>query len=152
MNNWGPNTWILFHTMAEKIKEEDFDKYFPFIWKHINKLCQTLPCPYCSEHASQYLRNYKLSQIKNKTMFKTFIFQFHNFVNNHTNKIEQPLEILKIYKTYKIEDVFNNFIISWQEISLQPNVNLMAHSFIRKKSMQDFHRWFFYNVNVFRRN
>ena len=151
MNNWGPNTWILFHTMAEKIKEEDFDKYFPFIWKHINKLCQTLPCPYCSEHASQYLRNYKLSQIKNKTMFKTFIFQFHNFVNNHTNKIEQPLEILKIYKTYKIEDVFNNFIISWQEISLQPNVNLMAHSFIRKKSMQDFHRWSLYNVNVFRR-
>ena len=47
---------------------------------------------------------------------------------------------------------FNNFIISWQEISLQPNVNLMAHSFIRKKALKDFHQWFFYNVNVFKRN
>jgi hypothetical protein len=152
MINWGPNTWILFHTMAEKIKNDNFDCYFPLIWKHINKLCQTLPCPQCSEHATLYLRNFKMGQIKNKTTFKLFIYQFHNEVNNNINKTVEPIEILKIYKTHKIEDVFNNFIISWNEVSQQTNVNLMAHSFIRKKALNDFHKWFYYNINIFDKN
>lgn len=149
MNNWGPNTWILFHTMAEKINDNYFDSHFPTLWKHIVSLCHNLPCPSCSEHASLYLHQFKQLKIQNKNKLKLFLFTFHNEVNINTNKKKQPIEILNIYNNANIKDVFINFLNSWTEISNEPNVNLMAYSFTRKKSLINFHKWFYNNQHIF---
>jgi len=149
MQKWGPITWALFHTMAEKIKDDKFNTHFPQLWKHFIKICHSLPCPYCSEHATAYVRRYKVTQFHNKTLFKNFIHQFHNEVNNNTNKQLVSLDILEIYKKANLSQIFNDFIMEWNYQMNQKNMNLIAHNFIRKQTIKDFHLWFYSNLHIF---
>jgi len=149
MQKWGPITWNLFHTMAEKIKDEHFDRHFPQLWKHFTKICHSLPCPQCSEHATIYIKQFRETQIKNKDLFQKFIHQFHNHANNNTNKPLYKIEILDIYKNNNLSQVFNDFIIEWNYQMNQKNINLIAHNFIRKKTIKDFHLWFYSNLDIF---
>ena len=81
MQKWGPITWNLFHTMAEKIKDDKYDQYFPELWKHFTRICHSLPCPHCSEHATHYIKQYRQSQFKNKELF----FYAYMKATNDTN-------------------------------------------------------------------
>ena len=149
MQKWGPITWNLFHTMAEKIKDDKYDQYFPELWKHFTRICHSLPCPHCSEHATHYIKQYRQSQFKNKELFKIFIFQFHNQVNVNTSKDVKKVDILKKYRKVKFAETFNDFICEWNYQMKQKNMNLIAHNFIRKQTIKDFHVWFYSNLDVF---
>ena len=149
MQKWGPITWALFHTMAEKIKNEKFNSHFPQLWKHFTRICNSLPCPYCSEHATTYLRRYKVTQFHNKQVFKKLIHQFHNEVNANTKKQPYNIDILETYKKENLSQVFNNFITEWNYQMNQKNMNLIAHNFIRKQTIKDFHIWFYSNLDIF---
>ena len=149
MQKWGPITWTLFHTMAEKIKDDKFTKYFPHLWKHFTKICHSLPCPSCSDHATIYVKRYKVTQFTNKNIFKKFIHQFHNEVNINTNKPFYNLDVLEMYQTKNLSQVFNDFIIEWNYQMNQKNMNLIAHNFIRKQTIKDFHLWFYSNLDIF---
>ena len=80
-NNWGTITWIFFHTLAEKIKDEHFENNKEFFINIIIKTCNHLPCPDCSEHATKVLSQAYLNNIKTKKHFVEFLRQFHNIVN-----------------------------------------------------------------------
>ena len=149
MQKWGPITWSLFHTMAEKIKDEKYNTHFPQLWKHFTRICHSLPCPQCSDHATAYVRRYKVTQFSNKKLFKHFIHQFHNEVNNNTNKQLYDIGVLEIYKSNNLSQVFNDFIVEWNYQMNQKNMNLIAHNFIRKQTIKDFHIWFYSNLDVF---
>jgi hypothetical protein len=48
---WGPSCWYLFHGLATKVKEEEFEKIKLSLWTNIVEICNNLPCPDCRKHA-----------------------------------------------------------------------------------------------------
>ena len=56
---WGPCTWFLFHTLAEKIREEHFMKLKPELINIVKNICSNLPCPECKQHAMAKIKTLK---------------------------------------------------------------------------------------------
>ena len=104
---WGVITWMLFHTLAEKIKNNYFTSYIHTILIFIQKICNCLPCPYCREDAKKYLSSFNFSLIKSKMDLKLFIYDFHNNVNKKLGNENSPIKILEKYENLDIINVIN---------------------------------------------
>ena len=78
---WGNITWILFHTLAEKINENNFHNVKHIFIEFINDTCSNLPCPICASHAIQTLKKANFGLINSKADMIEFLRQFHNIVN-----------------------------------------------------------------------
>ena len=63
MNKWGPPVWMFLHTLAEKIKEDEFSKIAPSTFTLIRAICSNLPCPECSMHAKTFFQNKNSSAV-----------------------------------------------------------------------------------------
>ena len=104
---WGPATWYLFHTLAEKIKPDEFIKLKDEIIYLLKNICSYLPCPDCSSHATHILSSYRhYHKIASKEDFKRFLFEFHNIVNNKAKNEVFTQEILDKYKTGNLSKIF----------------------------------------------
>lgn len=122
MNKWGHNTWIFFHCLAEKLKENS-THLIPEILNYYKMICACLPCPLCREQATRLLKTYKLyKQITTKEALKRFVYEFHNIVNKKTNKQQQPKEILDNYASH---DLYNDFV-NWNKTFRINNYNMKA--------------------------
>ena len=53
---WGNAIWLLFHTLAIKLKDEHVNE-LPILIYHISQICSNLPCPNCLQHASGVMNN-----------------------------------------------------------------------------------------------
>lgn len=120
---WGKYTWIFFHCLAEKIKPDLFMKIKYKLIEWIKMICYILPCPYCSEHATQLLERYKYyNKITTKDDFKNFLFTFHNMVNKKIDKKIPDISILKQYESYNFRtataDWYNNFTVNQIDVKL----------------------------------
>ena len=145
-NNWGPPIWMLFHTLAEKIKEDKFSEIGPQVFYMIKRVCTTLPCPECSMHATTFLSRIDFSGIKTKTDFKHILYIFHNAVNKRKNKpLFNVLDIAN-YATSNLILAFNNFVSVY---NTRGNMKLLAESFQRKLIMREFRKWFMLNIQHF---
>lgn len=91
---WGQPTWFFFHTLAEKVKEEHFNKIRFELFSFIKQICNNLPCPDCARHATKYMNGINFHAILNKEQFKVMLFNFHNEVN-----------IQKKYDTFDYADI-----------------------------------------------
>jgi len=146
ITTWGPYTWFFLHIMAEKIKEEHYEKCRADIINVITSLLKHLPCDYCAEHASKIIKHINVKNLHNKEAVKMFLFKLHNDVSNRTKltKIED-IEILKKYEMgnlkiaavtlYKVfhtndkEHMMNEFSRSQMLKSIQPIIQkLINHS------------------------
>ena len=137
---WGILTWMLFHTLAEKIKPEKFHQYSHIIISFIRNICQCLPCPYCREDAQRYLSSFNFKLIKSKEDLKYFLFDFHNHVNKKLNNETPSEKVLDKYKQLDIEKVmklwyehFTRYGIEAQEFMegmQRNNVRNELHTFI----------------------
>jgi len=145
-NQWGPPTWILFHCLAEKIKEDKFSEVGPQLFSMIKRVCSSLPCPECSQHATQFLSRVNFSLIKTKTDFKNLLYIFHNIVNKI--KYKQLFNVLDLskYSTTNLIVAFNNFVNVYHT---RGNMKLLAESFQRKLVIKDFRNWFMNNFQNF---
>ena len=99
---WGPIVWSFFHIYAQQINPVFFKNNTKMCLNVINDICQSLPCPMCTNHAKQFLKNYNFNSIKTKEQLILFLFNFHNDVNIRTKKTLFTLEELEIYKRGKI--------------------------------------------------
>lgn len=106
---WGNPTWLLFHTIAEKIDNTYYTNNYMVIWRFINDICQTLPCPFCKTHAVNYLKTVNIINIKSKEGLKKVLFDFHNHANRNSSKKIEDISILNKYKRANVLAVFNNF-------------------------------------------
>jgi hypothetical protein len=107
---WGNATWYIFHTLAEKLKPEH-DGEVQHILFHFKQVCFNLPCPSCSQHATETLQNAKLDKVKTRDDLKTFFFEFHNVVNKRLKKqIFTMDECNKLYSTANTVNIVNHFI------------------------------------------
>ena len=108
---WGNITWMLFHTLAEKINDSDFDNVKNDILFFIKQTCNHLPCPICSDHATNTLKKVNFNLIKTKADLIEFLRQFHNVVNIRTDKpIVEKEFVITYYKNLDIVVIINHFI------------------------------------------
>ena len=106
---WGKYTWIFFHTLVEKIKDDRFHQYKNMICSIIVNLCSCLPCPTCKDHAMQTLRKKNIFNVRSKEELKLFIYQFHNTVSHRKGMHIPDLSILEQYKHTSLRQATRNF-------------------------------------------
>ena len=106
---WGTPTWLFFHSFAEKITENLFLNNREECLHLIETICKNLPCPYCKDHAKDYLKKHKFMEIKTKEELKMFFFKFHNNVNKRKKQKEESLKILEKYKTASMVNIYLYF-------------------------------------------
>ena len=144
-NLWGQPTWILFHTLAEKIKDECYLNIAPELVTFICRICFLLPCPDCQEHATHYWRitRYNLST---KESLKDFLFTFHNEVNKRKNYPILNSDILSQYSNKKLSQVYNEFVSIFLS---RTTTRLMIDSLHRKRLIDEFKIWIIKNSSSF---
>ena len=71
---WGPAVWILFHTLAEKASETNFNTFSLSLFTMIKFICKHLPCPYCAEDASRFLASVHIRNLTTKQDFKNMLY------------------------------------------------------------------------------
>tara|TARA_B100000963_G_scaffold361917_1_gene400866 strand:+ start:577 stop:1176 length:600 start_codon:yes stop_codon:yes gene_type:complete len=107
---WGSPTWLLFHSLAQKVNSEKYKKHYKIFWTFIRDVCNGLPCPYCRSHAVNYLNRIKLSDVNTKEKLINTLFVFHNSVNLRTGKGEESKNILKKYKSSNLNKILELFM------------------------------------------
>lgn len=101
---WGPIIWRFLHLITLRIKDDYFIAERTQIIKLITQICQNLPCPNCSLHATQYLRAHKIQLCKTKHDLQTIVFNLHNEANKRLKKDVIEFEKLdEIYNQYNFE-------------------------------------------------
>lgn len=145
---WGPSTWTLFHTLAEKVKEENFNEILPDLLTMIKRICMNLPCPDCSAHAVQIMSKVTPNQFTSKESLKIFLFHFHNSVNVRTGKPVFTVEELNSKYSRA-----NTFVIIPYFIKVfsyrNTNVRLLINSFHKDLLIKDFIKWMRENSSKF---
>lgn len=110
---WGPLTWYFFHTLAEKIKDEHYDKMKGKILDIIKSFCNSLPCDECAAHATSLMNKVSLDTISTKPKLQDFLFNFHNNVSMRTKKPPVDRSILDIYKNANLKIVASKLYASF---------------------------------------
>ena len=127
---WGPAVWYLFHTLAEKVDEKNFNKIRLPLFNIIKLICKNLPCPYCANDATRFLEKININTINTKQEFKNMIYLFHNRVNYKKKKNLLNFKDLDIlYKRKNLKNVIINFI---QKFNTKGNMQLLNESFHRQ--------------------
>ncbi len=134
---WGPPLWTLFHTMIEKVREEDFPTVGEELFAFIRRTCNLLPCPECQKHAKIHLHNTRIN-VRSKTDVREFIHKFHNAVNKFKKMPEPPISILDQYKENNLATVYNQFVAVF---GVNGNVRLFADTMQRTMLLREFKTW-----------
>jgi len=143
---WGPPIWTFFHTLAEKIKEEEYPRLGPQLFTFIRRILQYLPCPNCSQHAGKFVNQMKPEQYATKTDLKTMLFMFHNKVNARKNKPIFNHADLDKYVKINLLQVHTQFI---RVYNTKGNMNALTESFQRKLLLKDLKIWLVSNMSAF---
>lgn len=145
---WGTITWYLFHTLAEKIKEDSFMSKRNELIKLIFIICSNLPCPECQDHAKETLKYMKKDSIKSKEDLQKMLWSFHNIVNRRRRVEQFTFEQCKEkYVHANLETIGTNFSVIW---SKQFNVmKLMGNSFNRNRCVEYVKKWLKENKDHF---
>jgi hypothetical protein len=145
--NWGKPTWYLFHTLAEKVKEDAFPLIKHELFNIIKIICINLPCPICATHAKNYIENIQIYSITNKEQFKDMLFQFHNTVNVRKNYPEFPKDQLSIYSSANLENITKYFMMSFKDKSR--NVRMISNEMFRNMVLTQVSKWLAKYANYF---
>ena len=144
---WGPPTWILFHTLIEKMTDDGFNKVGLQLFRYFKRICNNLPCPDCAQHATQFLSRVNIANIKSKTDLKNMFYLFHNVVNKRKNKSMYNVNNLEQhYKSNNTINVYNNFI---KNFKTKGNMRLLADAFQRTILLKEFKKWIMENISYF---
>ena len=144
---WGEPFWFLFHTMAEKVKDELFPTVREELLNLIYTICTNLPCPDCSNHATQYLNGINFKKITTKLELKELLFTFHNMVNKKKNVALFPREGLEKYESAKMIPILNNFMYHFR--NKKSSIQMIANDFHRERIFKELQKWFSENIQIF---
>jgi hypothetical protein len=145
--DWGNAIWLLFHTLAEKIKPEHTSE-LSVIVSHITSICANLPCPDCQQHATRIMTQANKAAISSsKEALIDFLWKFHNEVNKKTNTFYYPKESLDKYKTAHTVNVVKHFMQVMSATS--NNEKTMLHGFHRNLFMKQFHDYIKINIHKY---
>ena len=146
-NKWGPPTWNFFHTIVERIKDEEYPKIGFELVNHIIRISQYLPCPDCAKHATNYFKKIHPQVFKTKDGFKRVLYSLHDDVNYRTQKHRPTMaDILEQYKHKSVTDTFNNFS---EVYNTRGNMMFMMESFHRNRILLEFKHWIMLHISSF---
>lgn len=146
--DWGNAVWLLFHTLAEKLKVEHTAE-LPILVSHITSICNNLPCPDCLQHASKTMNVVNKAAIaSSKEALIDFLWKFHNDVNKRTKTAFYPVESLEKYKTTNTQNVVKHFINIMSATS--NNEKTMLYGFHRALYIKQFIQYM--NINNYKYN
>lgn len=145
---WGEPIWFLFHTLAEKVKEESFQTIRLDLLNTISIICNNLPCPDCANHASEYIRKINFSSIKTKQDLKLMLFQFHNVVNQKKKFLLFSIDNLDSkYSKANTVNIIKNFMLNFQEKN--HSIRMIANDMHRSRVADQLKTWFNNNIQYF---
>lgn len=107
---WGYPTWVLFHSLAEKVNADKYKLHYDEFWNFIKLICLSLPCPYCKNHATKYINSIPLTSINTKEKVINVLYTFHNNVNLRTGKKQENKDILAKYKNANLNRILEFFM------------------------------------------
>jgi hypothetical protein len=141
---WGPCVWYLFHTLAYKAVPENFNEIKDELILYIQRICANLPCPECTQHATEYMKAHAriLSLITTKDQLHYFLVDFHNAVNMRKKKpkftYEEANEKYKLAKTYEVVQYFFKI---YGERSSGGNLKMFTNGFQKQILLSEFSAW-----------
>ena len=94
---WGTPTWYFLHTLIEKLDSNYYKKISNSVTNLIVDLFGNLPCPYCKDHALQYIKKNNIYKIKTKEGMRIYLFNFHNNVSKRLNNSVHSNDILNLF-------------------------------------------------------
>jgi len=145
---WGEPTWYLFHTLAEKVREENFQQIKNGLLELITSICKNLPCPVCTEHATNYIQTTNIKRIQTKTQLKEFLFNFHNSVNKRKDfPIFLIEELQPKYSSANTIAIIYNFINAFQDKHYGPR--MIANDMFRNRLVETIKKWITENIRYF---
>tara|TARA_B100000902_G_scaffold379598_1_gene414069 strand:- start:261 stop:710 length:450 start_codon:yes stop_codon:yes gene_type:complete len=106
---WGTATWYFFHTLAEKIKENEYDHIKDDILSYIKDICSVLPCPDCRDHAVKFMKRINIGHVNTKEELKHMLYIFHNSINTRKNLPQYSVDELELYKRGNFSKIFAYF-------------------------------------------
>lgn len=144
---WGRPVWTFFHVTAQKIKPEYFNLIIKDYLQFILLICGTLPCPICSNHASEYMRAINLNNIRSRDDLIQLFFNFHNVVNQRKGYPVLQKEQIPKYETANTIVVIKDFMRAYEDKSR--SVKLMADDLARSRISTQLKNWINKNIQYF---
>jgi hypothetical protein len=145
---WGQPTWFLFHTLAEKIKEENFSEYRMEILKTIYLICTALPCPDCTKHATEYMNNINFNAIRTKHDLKMMLYTFHNTVNIRKKYAVFKQEELSQYEKANTLRVIQHFMVNYTP-NVRNGLRVDINRYYRQNVAEKLVQWFNKHLYLF---
>ena len=148
LEDWASPTWMLFHTLAEKIKYEYYNETKEELIELIISISCNLPCPQCSSHSKEYFKKIKKNKNiadKKEDLIK-LLYDFHNNVNIRLNKPVFNFENIHTYKNSNTIQVVNTFI---NRYTISNNRSHLFHRALTAKHIiMNMINWF--NKNIYK--
>lgn len=144
---WGRPIWTFFHVTAEKIKPEFFGIVIREYLNYIVLICNILPCPICSQHASEYMRSINLNNIKTKDDLINLFFNFHNVVNVRKGYPVLAKNSIPAYNQLNTVSVIQQFMVAFEDKSR--SMKLMADDIARARIVGKLKFWINVNIQYF---
>ena len=145
---WGKPVWYFLHSMAEKVKTEEFHNVRNEMLEIIYLICTNLPCPYCSHHAKIYLDNINFKNITSKNDLKHILYMFHNNVNKEKGyELFDNNNLDPLYSKAHFLNITNNFLYHFNE--KYSNTKLINGQVFRSTISKRITNWIKNNINKF---
>lgn len=144
---WGKPIWTFFHVTAEKIKPEYFNIVIKEYLQNIVLICSVLPCPICSQHASEYLRAINFNNIKTKDDLINLFFTFHNVVNIRKGYPVLAKSNIPAYDQMNTVFSTKQFMVAFEDKSRA--MKLMADDIARMRIVEKLKFWINSNIQYF---
>jgi hypothetical protein len=126
----------------------DFEKTKTEFIKFAFRIATNLPCPECSQHATQFVSRINPASIKTKEQLNLLFIDFHNAVNQRKGKpIFTRDEAYAKYKTANVRLVIEYFFQIYGKKTV--NVKLMVNNFHKDILLSEFRAWVTQNAIMF---
>lgn len=145
---WGEPTWYLFHTMAEKVKPEYFEEFKSELFDIIKTICNTLPCPNCAKHATDYMNKIYIHSVRTKEDLQLMLWRFHNEVNTRKGFSIFPFEELSSkYSTAMTRKIIQHFMHFHED--KHASFRMISDDYHRSRVSRNLRTWFISNIHIF---
>ena len=137
---WGEPTWFLFHTLAEKVKPECYTEVCPELMTFIRRICNNLPCPDCTQHATRHINGINFATITKKEHLRLMLFDFHNKVNGRKQYESFPFnDLYAKYSAANTVNIARNFFHHFSKRHY--SVRMGVDGYHRNQMLKDFQVW-----------
>lgn len=144
---WGEPTWFLFHTLAEKVKEDMFPVVREELFDIFRSICENLPCPICANHAKQYIAGIQFAAIQTKEQWAMLLHRFHNEVNKRKGFELFPYDQLSAkYSRANTVAIIHHFMSHFEH---KGGIHTIVDDLFRARLASKMRAWFNKNIGFF---